>query len=266
MIKRLLKKVAFRLGRWGIPPGYRLVADEDYFVLAKDRLNYAQDKLYTFNNTDFLQDPLFMEAYHLGKATDQDQTLLIPNNDIHWRVHVLCWAANQVKHLEGDFVDCGVFSGIFARSVIHFINFNTLNKTYYLLDTFEGLDPKYSSPQELEQSHWIGYHKVTGLYERVQKTFAPFNTCIIKGSIPDTLSQVNTSKVCYLSIDMNSVKPEVEALHFFWDKLVPGAIVVLDDYGYPGHEAQKKAHDAFAQSKHTQILSLPTCQGIIIKK
>jgi len=266
MIKKLLKKVAFKLGRWGIPENHTLVANNDYFILAKAHLNYAQDKLYTFNNADFLQDPLFAEAYRLGKATDQDQTLLFPNNDIHWRIHVLCWAASQVKHLEGDFVDCGVFSGIFARSVIHFIDFNALNKTYYLLDTFEGLDPKYSSPHELEKSYHIGYQKVKGLHERVQETFKPFNTCIIKGSVPDTLSKVKTTKVCYLSIDMNSVKPEIEALHFFWDKLVPGAMIILDDYGYPGYEAQKKAHDAFAKSKNTHILSLPTCQGVMIKK
>ncbi|HAS39373.1 MAG TPA: MtfD protein [Microscillaceae bacterium] len=266
MIKKVLQKIAFKLAKWGIPENHQLVSKDDYVLLPKANLTYAQDLLYTFNNADFIQDSHFIEAYNLGKATDQTQTLLPPNYDIHWRIHVLCWAANQVKHLEGDFVDCGVFSGIFARSVIHFVNFNSLDKTYYLIDTFEGLDERYSTPQELEKSYHVGYHKVAGLYEQVQQTFSPFNTCIIKGSIPDVLSEIDTTQVCFLSVDLNAAQPEIEALHFFWDKLVPGGIIVLDDYGYPGYEGQKKAHDRFAASKNTQILSLPTCQGILIKK
>ena len=70
----------------------------------------------------------------------------------------------------------------------------------------------------------------------------------------------------FLSIDMNCVQPEVDALNFFWDKMVPGGLIVLDDYGFgnSNHE-QKKAHDEFATSKNVEILSLPTCQGLIIK-
>jgi hypothetical protein len=42
-------------------------------------------------------------------------------------------------------------------------------------------------------------------------------------------------------------------------------VVVLDDYGFEGHEVQKREQDKFAASKNIQILSLPTGQGLIIK-
>ena len=64
---------------------------------------------------------------------------------------------------------------------------------------------------------------------------------------------------------MNSVKPEMSALEYFWQKIVSGGIIVLDDYGYPGCIEQKNAHDAFARAKGTMILSLPTSQGLIVK-
>ncbi|TMQ64866.1 MAG: hypothetical protein E6K78_08665 [Candidatus Eisenbacteria bacterium] len=64
---------------------------------------------------------------------------------------------------------------------------------------------------------------------------------------------------------MNAVLPEVAALEFFWDRLVKGGIIVLDDYGYPGCLEQKEAHDHFAASKGVKVLSLPTCQGLILK-
>ena len=54
-------------------------------------------------------------------------------------------------------------------------------------------------------------------------------------------------------------------LEYFWEKLVPGAIVLFDDYGWSGYINQKKAHDAFAASKGVKILNLPTGQGMLIK-
>ncbi|MCH9703406.1 MAG: TylF/MycF family methyltransferase, partial [Chlamydiae bacterium] len=74
--------------------------------------------------------------------------------------------------------------------------------------------------------------------------------------------------VAYLSIDMNCALPEVAALEYFWPKLAPSAIVVLDDYAYDTfnstHE-QRKAIDSFAKSVNTAVVSLPTGQGMLIK-
>ncbi len=71
--------------------------------------------------------------------------------------------------------------------------------------------------------------------------------------------------VCYLSLDMNVVAPERAAIEFFWDKLVPGAPVILDDYGWLGYRPQKRALDEFAASRGVMILTLPTGQGLLLK-
>jgi hypothetical protein len=65
---------------------------------------------------------------------------------------------------------------------------------------------------------------------------------------------------------MNCVYPEIEAISFFWDKLVPGAIVILDDYNWLSHIEQKRAFDDFACGHGFEILALPTGQGLIIKR
>ena len=64
---------------------------------------------------------------------------------------------------------------------------------------------------------------------------------------------------------MNIAYPEVAAIEFFWDKLVPGALVVLDDYGWTNNIEQKRAMDAFAAKKGVMILTMPTGQGLLIK-
>ncbi|MFS8084483.1 MAG: TylF/MycF/NovP-related O-methyltransferase, partial [Acidobacteriota bacterium] len=162
--------------------------------------------------------------------------------------------------------ECGVNKGGLARTVIHYVDFPKLDKKFYLLDTFQGLSEKYltdgEKKREREWSVAWGYEEC---YDLVKETFKDFNVEIIRGPVPETLPQVKTEKVCYLSLDMNCALPEIAAAEFFWEKLVSGAVMVLDDYGWANHDEQKHAFDRFAASKQVQILPLPTGQGLIIK-
>jgi hypothetical protein len=221
-------------------------------------LTYNQDGLATVHNCDFLRDPHFSEAYRLGQETGSFGV-----GGIHWRVYVVCWAADRASRLEGDFVECGVNRGGYSRAVMHYVDFPRLDKTFYLLDTFHGLEDKYVSDAERKRGV-MGYH-YEECYESVCKTFAGFRAVIVRGAVPETLPQVKAAKVCYLSIDMNCAAPEIAAAEYFWEKLVPGAVMVLDDYGWTIHIDQKAAVDHFAREKGVSILALPTGQGLIFK-
>jgi SAM-dependent methyltransferase len=240
--------------------------NKKYVVLEKDKLTYSRDLLYTFHNTDFIHEPRFAEAYAL--AASMDTGSLLNNSGIEWRIHVLCWAAEHASHLEGDFIDFGCRTGIFARAIHHYIDLRSLNKKYYMLDTFYGLDSRYSPEVETNTNLNAIYQRENAdeLYNSVLKNFDPFPVKVIKGPVPETLGQVDASKFAFISVDMNSAGPEIAALEYCWDKLVPGGIIILDDYGYNNQfNIQKKAHDEFARSKGVSILSIPTCQGMIIK-
>jgi O-methyltransferase len=88
---------------------------------------------------------------------------------------------------------------------------------------------------------------------------------IVRGKVPETFVGVDIEKVAYLSIDMNIAKPEVAAMEFLWDKLVKGAVVIFDDYGWAHCGEQYEALNAFARSRGVQIATLPTGQGLLIK-
>ena len=89
---------------------------------------------------------------------------------------------------------------------------------------------------------------------------------IVRGTVPATPPRVPSSKVAYLSIDMNVAEPEVAALEFFWEKLVPGAFVILDDYGYgKAYHRQKEAINKLVARLGVSVLLLPTGQGLIVK-
>lgn len=224
-------------------------------------ITYATDSLVTSNNCDFIREPRFARAYAAAAATKPWEGFTS-----QWRTYITCWFGDMVKHLPGDFVECGVNTGAYSRAIIDYVDFNQLDKKFYLMDTFEGLDPSLITEKEKQAGidTYLTHYK--DVYEQVKATFKDFNTRMIKGAIPGTLKECDTEQVCYLSIDMNSVEPEIAAANFFWDKIVIGGVVILDDYGFPMHIHQKEAFDDFAKKRGQSILSLPTGQGVIIKK
>jgi O-methyltransferase len=231
------------------------------FALPSDvRPTYDQDGLRTVHNAGFLLDEEFMKAEQLGAATGSWEK-------IHWRVHTILWAAYRCSRLEGDFVECGVNKGGYARAIIAYIDIAKADKQFFLLDTFKGIVPELLTKAEKaagKQQHFKSYY--TDSYSQVVKTFDAFSFVkIIRGQVPETLSQVSADKIAFLSIDMNSIVPEIAALNYFWDKIVPGGMIVLDDYAFVTCELQYEAHNKWANEKGIKILTLPTGQGLIVK-
>lgn len=114
---------------------------------------------------------------------------------------------------------------------------------------------------------WYNANSYVECYAEVARNFAPFpNAHLVRGEVPEALAQFPEERsVTYLLIDMKIVDPEIAALVFFWPKLVPDAVVLLDDYRWTSHRAQKLAMDAFAKSVDCSFLSLPTGQGVLLK-
>ena len=228
---------------------------------------YASDGLISLHSHAFMQDPGFVNAYQRGvRAIGGHDTY-----QFQWRVHVGLWMASVGAHLDGDFVECGVNKGFMSSAIMEHLDWNTLDRHFYLLDTFRGLDERFvdpqTAPQTMRTNEWnlvSGYY-VSGV-TAVRENFSQWQRVhIIEGVIPDTLAQVSSQAIAYLHLDLNCAPPEVAALEFFWDKLVPGAPVLLDDYAYIGFTPQKIAMDNFARAHGVTICSLPTGQGLIMK-
>jgi len=217
---------------------------------------YREDGLVTINNADFLRDAVFLQAY---EAALQQQ----PDTWIRWRSHVVQWAAHHAMRLPGDFVECGVNRAFLSMSAMTAVDFRHANdRHFYLFDTYCGLVPEQVTSDD--QAAFRNVYPDT--YDFVKGTFRDWkNVSVVRGIVPESLTKVSIERVAYLSIDMNCVKPEIEAIKYFWPRIVPGGIIILDDYGFPGHTAQKHAADDFAGSVGVKVLCLPTGQGLIIK-
>jgi hypothetical protein len=217
---------------------------------------YREDGLCSAHNADFTKEPVFVKSYQAALAMDA-------SIDLRWRSHVAQWAGYQASLLEGDFVECGVNRAFLSTAVMQAIDFEKLtHRNFYLIDTYCGLVPELLSDKDTA-AH---YNEYTDVYDFVKNAFAKQdNVHVVKGVVPDVLAEVDIERVAYLSIDMNCSIPERAALEHFWPKMVPGGLILLDDYGWKGHEEQKRCSDEFARSVGARILSMPTGQGLLVK-
>jgi hypothetical protein len=167
-------------------------------------------------------------------------------------------------HLKGDFVECGVNRGGYARAILQYLPFDASGKKMFLLDTYEGIPDEQISEVERQQGRLAGGYEPA--WDAVSKAFAPFSSVkLIRGMVPQTLVKVEGESIAYLSLDMNIAEPEIAAANYFWPKMVSGAIMLLDDYNFTFHPVQRQRFNEFARQKGVPILPLPTGQGMIIK-
>jgi hypothetical protein len=228
---------------------------------------YARDGLFTMHRDHFRRDAAFRAAYARGVQAGQGV-----DPCMEWRVHVALWAASIASRAAGDFVECGVNAGFVSSAIMQSLDWRNSGRRFFLIDTFTGPVLEQYSQQEIDGGRGLTAKSAlaAGAYvtdpERVRANFSEWpNAFVVQGAVPEVLDTVNFGDVAFLHLDMNCALPERAALEFFWSRLSPGGIVLLDDYTYFGHDSQTEAVDALSGRLGFRTLSLPTGQGLILK-
>jgi hypothetical protein len=229
------------------------------------------DRLLTLDKTRaFMDAPAFAAAFRDIQNSIAYDAYNGPDG-IAWRLNTLCWGARSGLRTGGDFVECGVFKGDMAWVVVNTLGPNQIPR-FYLYDSFEGFSSEYSTAEDFPSD--LGFlafanneYRQQGLYERVRDRFAPYeNVCVIKGFLPEALDIECPGRIGFLHVDLNSPRAEIAVLERLFDRVVPGGVVIFDDYGWKLFEKQKIAEDEFMASRGYAILELPTGQGLVVKR
>lgn len=247
------------------------LARQGYHLL-HDSLYTASHGLYTLHG----RHPSFMNflapAYARGVQASNGV-----DPGMQWKIHTALWAATQAAKIPGNFLECGVNAGFTASAILHHVSLPIWKepnpeRRFLLIDTFAGPPLHQYSAQERAAGrlHHAQDAQARGAYvtqiDQVRANFAEWpHAQVIQGTVPEIFAKIDTGPIAFLHLDLNIAQPEAEALTLLWPKLSPGAIVLLDDYCFTGHEAQTEALDAAADEVGVFILSLPTGQGLILK-
>ena len=165
-----------------------------------------------------------------------------------------------VEHLPGDTAECGAYQG--ASSWLICDKFKHSEKTHFVFDSFEGL----SLPGDIDGDHWTKGN----LYAKEEELKAKLSSFpqlkILRGWIPARFTEVADRKFCFVHIDVDLYQPTFDSLSFFYPRLVPGGIILLDDYGFIDCPGATAAIDEVMKSRPERIVNVPTGQAFIIKQ
>lgn len=144
----------------------------------------------------------------------------------------------NAMNLDGDIVECGVWNGGSAALMGFADRYgkNGRNRAIWLFDSFAGLPRPGPNDGAAENQHYFeGFNK--GSTQQVERVFGnlgvPINHVRIQpGWFNSTLKRADLEQIVVLHIDADWYDSVMSVLDAFYEKVVPGGFVVLDDYGY----------------------------------
>jgi O-methyltransferase len=214
--------------------------------------HFADNFLTWGRNMSMLDDRPFVQAWETNIECLSDEAIV-------WRRYVLACAAYHCIQLDGDFVECGAYTGVGVKTVVDYLGGPDFPKTFWGYDLFE---------HDASMVHHSMPEHEEGLYGRVQDKFADYpQVRMIKGRIPEVFASHCPDRIAYLHIDLNQAPAEIAALDHLFHRLVPGGILILDDYEWSGYyRPQKLTEDRWFEARHYRVMPLPTGQGLVIKR
>jgi hypothetical protein len=248
----------------GLQPLALLVRNLVRFLgkLRKTSYPFEIDGMATIHNTLFLSEPNFQMCYERAvRSAPFDYK-------IPWRIHQALWAADIASKLPGTpaFIELGTGRGFVMSAVLehlHAAGSSSDIPRIFLIDSFS----PFQTNGVNEQKEVFGLSRYyADSYEEVLANFSEWqNVELVRCQLPDGLSKIEIPQIGFLHIDLNASLVEASCLEILWDRLVPGAIVLLDDYAYKGYDSTYRAMNEVAKSLNKTILTTASGQGIIIK-
>lgn len=244
--KKLFLKTRF--SGWGMKTAHELPWNDEY------------------HGNTFRKASVDIKNFEFTHATDFDQSNIDELLWRHWIVsHAVQHAIEFTNCKEYNFVECGVGEGFSAFFALRYIvNNKKINHNFFmhLFDAWSPMKKELLLKSELDNAG-----KYANLDIKItKKNLLEFQKYTIyhQGYIPESFSKPPSSpnSIIYLHIDLNSAKPTIDTLDFFYSKLVKGGIILFDDYGWAGYEDTKKAIDSYFSEKSGILMKLPTGQAI----
>ena len=163
--------------------------------------------------------------------------------------------------IEGDFVETGTWQGgcsVVMRAV-NAVMGDTVHRANWLFDTFEGLPAFDERDTEVEKSLTNpsdrkmdpeGSYAFEGGLDTVKRHFIDLlgddfiNLNFQKGFFKDTVPVAKVEKIAMLRLDGDMYSSTMDVLNVFYDKVVSGGYIIIDDYGH-WPQCKKAIHDFF---------------------
>jgi hypothetical protein len=194
---------------------------------------------------------------------------MIPKNQYVANLALVRSVLSKPSLDHGCIIECGTWKGGMAAGLIDVGGFS---RDYFFFDSFEGLPPakEIDGATALEwQANTTGeaYYdncraSVDDFMDAMSKSGIPKERLFVfKGPFSETLPTASTPKVAVLRLDGDWYDSTMECLNKFWDKVIPGGIIILDDY-HVWDGCSLAVHDFLSFRKAPERIERSTYGGV----
>jgi predicted O-methyltransferase YrrM len=198
------------------------------------------------------------------QSTNDDALMWETFNRFHYlcdthRYQKLLGRAEMVRRIcrvPGDIVDCGTFKGVSTLQFAHFLEIYRPNGAGRVVsfDTFEAVFPKVRPDEAASaKAHMDDLYEANAydqLTEAVDRLGLGRRVEIVKGDITETLPAYMADKpgfrIALLHCDLDVYPATKRILELAWPRLVPGGIVLFDQYAVRNWGESDAADEFFA--------------------
>jgi O-methyltransferase len=182
-----------------------------------------------------------------------------------YRLYELWSLAGQVRDLAGDIVEVGVWRGGSGCTLASRTLLDGTGATVYLCDTFAGVvkagehDAEYEGGELADTSADM----VRGLVRKMNLG----NVQVLEGVFPDdTSDRVPSDQLRLVHIDVDVYDSARDVFDWAWPRVVPGGVVVFDDYGFYSQEGVTRFVDELAGSGDLTFLHNVNGHAVFVKR
>jgi O-methyltransferase len=160
------------------------------------------------------------------------------------------------RRFDGAMAEAGVLAGGSARLICEAKGETTL----HLFDVFETLQAAGSDAPNLRRH----FGRIHGVRAEVERLLAPYpNVALHAGVFPDTTADLETERFSFVHLDMD-LEPSTRAgLEFFHPRMVPGGILLGDDYHLPD---VRRVFENYFSGRPDTVIVLPWGQVVVVKQ
>jgi hypothetical protein len=200
----------------------------------------------------------FMKVWYEDRAFVEEMKRFDPTESSVDRKFFLRELLKLVDHLDGDTAEAGVYEGGSSWLICQA---RGRRSTHWGFDSFEGL----SAPSERDGSFWSA-GDLTAREASARALLEPLGAVVLRGWIPEVFAQSGIERLVFAHVDVDIHDPTLASFEYFYDLLVPGGMLVCDDYGFTVCNGAKEAVDEFMAARPETVVHAPTGQGIVIKQ
>jgi O-methyltransferase len=176
-----------------------------------------------------------------------------------------CWILlSFMRHalaLTGDFAEFGVFRGGTALLAAEILAEAHDPRTIHLFDSFAGM-PETSAGEAFGKGD---FSRTSEAAVQALMATADARVAIHAGFIPDSFRGLGLPRLAFAHVDVDLYQSVLDCIEFVYPRLVPGGILIFDDYGFPSCARSREAVDRAFATRRERPVYLPTGQTLVIK-